>query len=358
MPTMADMPNDGGIDADDGGFESQPAPSPDQSHDAQVDGSDQNPDSQSDAADQNHDAQADAADQNHDAQADGSDAAGDPAAPADLSAIGDEARRALEAVIMVADQPVDSALLAQLVERTAAQVDDLLAGLAASYEEDGRGFQLVRVAGGWRYQSHQDLSSYVERFVLSGQSARLSAAALETLAIVAYKQPISRAQVSAIRGVSVDGVMRTLQQRGYIAEVGKDPGPGNPSMFATTSLFLEKVGLNDVSELPSLGDFIPGADVVELLEQGLRAEPEPDGDAAPADAEPPSAGAEPPTADGAAASDDASAQDAQAVGSGVTPGESASSPDPGGEPDEPIVDVTEEQVIDVGELPGGDAEGE
>jgi len=273
---------------------------------------------------------------------------------------------------------VDSAVLAQLVERSAAQVDDLLAGLAASYEEDGRGFQLVRVAGGWRYQSHQDLSSYVERFVLSGQSARLSAAALETLAIVAYKQPISRAQVSAIRGVSVDGVMRTLQQRGYIAEVGKDPGPGNPSMFATTSLFLEKVGLNDVSELPSLGDFIPGADVVELLEQGLRAEPEPDGDTAPAVAEPPSAGAEPPTADSDApgddapaqdasrddaggddaARDDAAAQDAQAVSSGVTHGESASSPDPGGEPDEPIVDVTEEQVIDVGELPGGDAEGE
>ncbi len=103
---------------------------------------------------------------------------------------------------------------------------------------------------------------------------------------MAYKQPISRAQVSAIRGVNVDGVMRTLQQRGYIAEVGKDPTPGNPSMFATTPLFLEKLGLNDVDELPSLGDFIPGADVVELLEQGLRAEsdtdPTPEG--APGDA--------------------------------------------------------------------------
>ena len=204
----------------------------------------------------------------------------------DLSPIGDEARRALEAVIMVADQPIEASILAQLVERSPQQVEDLLAGLVASYEEDGRGFQLVRVAGGWRYQSHEDLSPYVERFVLSGQSARLSAAALETLAIVAYKQPISRAQVSAIRGVNVDGVMRTLQQRGYIAEVGKDPTPGNPSMFATTPLFLEKLGLNDVDELPSLGDFIPGADVVELLEQGLRAEsdtdPTPEG--APGDA--------------------------------------------------------------------------
>ena len=132
--------------------------------------------------------------------------AASPDGPDDLSPIGDEARRALEAVIMVADQPIEASILAQLVERSPQQVEDLLAGLAASYEEDGRGFQLVRVAGGWRYQSHEDLSPYVERFVLSGQSARLSAAALETLAIVAYKQPISRAQVSAIRGVNVDGV--------------------------------------------------------------------------------------------------------------------------------------------------------
>lgn len=189
------------------------------------------------------------------------------------SAVSDEARRALEAVLMVAEQPIDAAILGQMVERSAQQVEDLLAGLAASYEEDGRGFQLVRVAGGWRFQSHADLSPYVERFILSGQTARLSAAALETLAIVAYKQPISRAQVSAIRGVNVDGVMRTLQQRGYIAEVGRDPGPGQASMFGTTSVFLERLGLNDLTELPSLGDFIPGADVVELLEQGLRVDP-------------------------------------------------------------------------------------
>jgi segregation and condensation protein B len=184
----------------------------------------------------------------------------------------DEARRALEAVIMVADQPADPKMLAQLVEISPTQVDDLLAGLARSYEEDGRGFQLVRVAGGWRYQSHEDLSAYVERYILTGQTARLSAAALETLAIVAYKQPISRAQVAAIRGVNVEGVMRTLQHRGYIDEVGRDPGPGQASMFGTTSLFLERLGINGVDELPSLGDFIPGADVVELLEQGLRVE--------------------------------------------------------------------------------------
>lgn len=182
----------------------------------------------------------------------------------------DEAQRALEAIIMVADQPADPALLAQLVELSPAAVEELLAQLAMSYEAERRGFRLVKVAGGWRYQSHEDCAAYVEQFVLTGQSARLSAAALETLAIVAYKQPISRAQVAAIRGVNVDGVIRTLQQRGYIDETGRDVGPGQASLFGTTKLFLERLGLNDIGELPSLGDFIPGADVVELLEHGLR----------------------------------------------------------------------------------------
>ena len=182
----------------------------------------------------------------------------------------DEAQRALEAIIMVADQPADPALLAQLVELSPAAVEELLEQLAMSYEAERRGFRLVKVAGGWRYQSHEDCAAYVEQFVLTGQSARLSAAALETLAIVAYKQPISRAQVAAIRGVNVDGVIRTLQQRGYIDETGRDVGPGQASLFGTTTLFLERLGLNDIAELPSLGDFIPGADVVELLEHGLR----------------------------------------------------------------------------------------
>ncbi len=193
----------------------------------------------------------------------------------------DEAQRALEAIVMVADSPADPALLAQLVELSPEAVDSLLERLAASYEAEGRGFRLVKVAGGWRYQSHEDLSAYVERYVLTGQTARLSAAALETLAIVAYKQPISRAQVASIRGVNVDGVMRTLQQRGYIDEVGRDVGPGQASLFGTTSLFLERLGLNSIDELPSLGDFIPGADVVELLEHGLRLDDdEPTADAA------------------------------------------------------------------------------
>ena len=116
--------------------------------------------------------------------------------------------------------------------------------LAAGYEAEGRGFQLVRVAGGYRYQTHPDLAPYVERFLLHDQRARLSGAALETLAIVAYKQPISRAQIASIRGVDPDGVLRTLQGRGYIDAVGRDPGPGQAVLYGTTPSFLEKLGLD------------------------------------------------------------------------------------------------------------------
>lgn len=187
----------------------------------------------------------------------------------------DEAKRAIEAVVMVSDEPVDPQLLGQLVELAPAVVERICADLAAEYEAEGRGFQLVRVAGGYRYQSHPEQAPYIERYVLDGQSARLSAAALETLAIVAYKQPISRAQVAAIRGVGVDGVMRTLQQRGYIEEIGRDTGPGQAVLFGTTRTFLERLGLDSLKDLPPLGDFVPGADVVEALEHGLLADPDP-----------------------------------------------------------------------------------
>lgn len=182
----------------------------------------------------------------------------------------DDARRVLEALLMVAEEPAEVRLLAELLELPPASVESLLEEMAATYEEEQRGFALVKVAGGWRFQSHEAASAYVERYILTGQSARLSAAALETLAIVAYKQPISRAQIASIRGVNADGVVRTLTQRGYIAEVGQDPGPGQAILLGTTTLFLERLGLNSVDELPSLGDFIPDADVVELLEHGLR----------------------------------------------------------------------------------------
>ena len=183
-----------------------------------------------------------------------------------------EHRRAVESILMVADEPIRPEVLAQVLEIPTARVEALCQELAARYQADDRGFVLVRVAGGYRYQSHPDLAPYVERFVLEGQSARMSAAALETLAIVAYKQPVSRAQVSAIRGVNVDGVMRTLQQRGYIDEVGRDAGPGQAVLYGTTPLFLEKLGLDSVEQLPPLGEFVPGAEVVEALEHGLSAD--------------------------------------------------------------------------------------
>ena len=181
-----------------------------------------------------------------------------------------EEQRAIEAILMVAEEPVEPQLLGQLLEMSPKKVEELCAELAAAYENDDRGFVLVRVAGGYRFQSHPDLAPYVERFALEGQSARLSAAALETLAIVAYKQPVSRAQVAAIRGVNVDGVMRTLQLRGYVEEIGRDPGPGLAVLYGTSRLFLEKLGLDSLDDLPSLGDFVPAPDMVEALEQGLR----------------------------------------------------------------------------------------
>ena len=185
-----------------------------------------------------------------------------------------ETHRALEAILLVADEPAEPQLLAQLLEVPPARVEELCDELAARYAVDGHGFVLVKVAGGWRYQTAPDLAAYVERFALEGQSARMSAAALETLAIVAYKQPLSRAQIGAIRGVNVDGVMRTLQHRGYIEEVARDPGPGQAVLFGTTRLFLEKLGLSSLDDLPPLGEFVPSAEVVEALEQGLRITPE------------------------------------------------------------------------------------
>jgi segregation and condensation protein B len=181
--------------------------------------------------------------------------------------------RAIEAVVMVASEPVSPQLLAQLLEIPLTSVEALCRRLAEVYDEAGHGFQLVRVAGGYRYQSHPDMAPYVERFVLEGQSARMSAAALETLAIVAYKQPISRAQIASIRGVDPDAVLRTLQARGYIDQLGRDPGPGQAVLWGTTELFLDKLGLDSVADLPPLAGFVPGAEVVEALEQGLRVEP-------------------------------------------------------------------------------------
>jgi segregation and condensation protein B len=181
--------------------------------------------------------------------------------------------RALEAIVLVASDPVSPDLLAEILEISPDSVVAICESLATAYEEAGHGFQLIKVAGGYRYQSHPDVAAYVERFVLDGQRARLSGAALETLAIVAYKQPISRAQIASIRGVDPDAVLRTLQSRGYIDQAGRDPGPGQAVLWATTPLFLEKLGIDSINDLPPIAEFMPEADVVEALELGLRVTP-------------------------------------------------------------------------------------
>ncbi len=190
------------------------------------------------------------------------------------STLDPEIVRALEAILLVAMEPVAPALLAQLLEISQTLVEELCERLATTYEAAGHGFQLVKVAGGFRFQSHPDLAPYVERFVLDGQQSRVSSAALETLAIIAYKQPLSRSQIAAIRGVDPEAVMRTLQARGYITEVERDDGPGQAVMFGTTPLFLERLGIASIDHLPSIADFIPDASVVEALEQGLRITPD------------------------------------------------------------------------------------
>jgi segregation and condensation protein B len=173
-----------------------------------------------------------------------------------------ELRPSLEAVLMVADQPLDPATLASAVGYPVAEVVAALAGLAAEYTEQGRGFDLRNVAGGWRFYTREEYAVVVEGFVLEGQQARLTQAALETLAVVAYKQPVSRARVSAIRGVNVDGVMRTLLARGLVEEAGTDSETG-AHLYRTTSYFLERIGVTGLDELPELAPYLPAMDDLE-----------------------------------------------------------------------------------------------
>jgi segregation and condensation protein B len=187
-----------------------------------------------------------------------------------MSMTAEELARAIEAVLMVAVEPVPVGLLAELLEEPVDRVESACETLASSYAAEGRGFVLARIAGGFRYQTHPDLSAYVERFANRDVSHRLSTAALETLAIVAYRQPVSRAQISSLRGVNVDGVVRLLEQRGYIEAVGRADGPGQPVLYGTTDLFLERLGLNRIDQLPAVEDFLPGADVAAEIEERLR----------------------------------------------------------------------------------------
>lgn len=169
---------------------------------------------------------------------------------------------ALEAILMIADQPLDTMTLASAVGYPVEEVVGALQTLAEDYTEQGRGFELRNVAGGWRFYTREEYAAVVEAFVLDGQQARLTQAALETLAVVAYKQPVSRARVSAVRGVNVDGVMRTLLSRGLVEEAGSDDQTG-ANLYRTTSYFLERIGVTSLEELPELAPFLPEMDDLE-----------------------------------------------------------------------------------------------
>ncbi|MET8553144.1 SMC-Scp complex subunit ScpB [Micromonospora zamorensis] len=175
-----------------------------------------------------------------------------------------ELRGALEAILLVVDEPVSELVLAQVLEQPAERVGPMLDEIAAGYTAAGHGFELRRAAGGWRLYTRPEYATYVERFVLDGQSVRLTQAALETLAVVAYKQPVTRSRISAIRGVNCDGVIRTLVTRGLVEECGTETDSG-AFLYRTTTLFLEKLGLNTVDELPPLAPFLPD-DVEELAD--------------------------------------------------------------------------------------------
>ena len=167
-----------------------------------------------------------------------------------------DVRASLEAILLVADEPVPEVVLAQVLELPVRDVADELRGLAKEYLAQGRGFELRAVAGGWRLYTRPEHAQVVERFVRDGQEVRLTQAALETLAVVAYRQPVGRAQVSAVRGVNCDSVMRTLALRGLVEEAGTDPETG-AILFRTTDYFLERLGLPSLDQLPELAPFLP-----------------------------------------------------------------------------------------------------
>lgn len=178
-------------------------------------------------------------------------------------------RRSIEAVLFIADEPVPTADLAVLFERPASDIKATLTDMAEEFDKAGRGVVIREVGGGWRMATHPSAAPFLERFVGERPGGRLSQAAIEALAIVAYRQPISRTQLAEIRGVSSDGVLRTLIGRGVVEQVGKDAGPGQASLFGTTKHFMERLGLNALSELPSLAELMPDGAAVERMESGL-----------------------------------------------------------------------------------------
>lgn len=195
-----------------------------------------------------------------------SDPAGEGPDPRDGDADGDAdlvdgpggpgLRASLEAILLVVDEPVAEVVIAQVLERPRGEVAAALRDLAASYDAEQRGFDLREVAGGWRFYTRAECAPVVERFVRDGQEVRLTQAALETLAVVAYRQPVNRARVSAVRGVNCDSVLRTLTLRGLVEEAGTESETG-AILYRTTGYFLERLGLASLEELPDLAPFLP-----------------------------------------------------------------------------------------------------
>ncbi len=187
---------------------------------------------------------------------------------------------ALEALLLLADEPMSAVRLAEAVDAPEAVVVEALEALASFYDETGRGFELRHVGGGWRYWTRVEHADVIAAFVVGGQSGRLSQAALETLAVIAYQQPVSRGRVAAIRGVNVDGVIRTLLARGLVEEAGHDVETG-AAVFATTSAFCEKMGLASLADLPPLAPHLPEVEELEAELSALAAAPEPPAPDAP-----------------------------------------------------------------------------
>jgi segregation and condensation protein B len=199
------------------------------------------------------------------------DVDGEGGAPARGQLTGLQLRGALEAILLIVDEPADPTVLAQVLETPEPEIIALLRALQGDYDEAERGFELREIAGGWRLYTRAEFASFVERFVLEGQQARLTQAALETLAVVAYRQPVSRTRVSAVRGVNVDGVMRTLASRGLVEEAGADHESG-AILYQTSRYFLERLGLSGLTELPNLADFLPESTTIDQLEDELSSE--------------------------------------------------------------------------------------
>ncbi|BBZ76281.1 segregation and condensation protein B [Mycolicibacterium anyangense] len=203
----------------------------------------------------------------------GSDVAGaDADTDADSTLDDDELTRVLEALLLVVDTPVTAETLASVTEQPPDRIAAALETMAAELAQRDSGIDLRETGGGWRMYTRARFAPYVERLLLDGSRSKLTRAALETLAVVAYRQPVTRARVSAVRGVNVDAVMRTLVARGLITEAGTDEDSG-ATTFATTELFLERLGLTSLTDLPDIAPLLPDVDVIDDLSETLDSEP-------------------------------------------------------------------------------------